>query len=72
LGLDNATKMLPLAEAFMRLDAVTQQKLVDEAKVSTDSPPSEESRSASGPASTPPASVTGSPASVESVPADSR
>ena len=72
LGLDNATKMLPLAEAFMRLDAVTQQKLVDEAKASTDSPTSGDGESASGPANTPPTSVTGLPESVESAPADSR
>jgi hypothetical protein len=72
LGLDNATKMLPLAEAFMRLDAVTQQKLVDEAKTSTDSPTSGDGESASGPATILPTSATGSPASVESPPADSR
>ena len=72
IGLDNATKILPLAEAFMRLDAMTQQQLMDEARASTDSPTSGESGYVSGQASIPPTSATGSPASVESVPADSR
>jgi hypothetical protein len=72
IGLDNAAKILPLAEAFMRLDAVTQQKLVDEAMASTDSPASGESSYASGQESTPPTSVTGWPASAESAPAGSR
>ena len=72
IGLDNATKILPLAEAFMRLDTMTQRQLVEEARASTDSPTSGESGSVSGQESTPPNSVTGSPASAESPPADSR
>ena len=72
IGLDNATKILPLAEAFMRLDAMTQHQLMDEARASTDSPTSGESGYVSGQESTPPTSATGSPASVESAPADSR
>ena len=72
IGLDNATKILPLAEAFMRLDAMTQQQLMDEARASTASPTSGESGYVSGQESIPPTSVTGSPASVESAPADSR
>jgi hypothetical protein len=72
IGLDNATKILPLAEAFMRLDAMTQQQLVDEARASTDSPTSADAASASGPENTPPTSATVSPANAESPPADSR
>ena len=72
IGLDNATKILPLAEAFMRLDATTQQQLVEEVTASTDSPTSEDAASASGPENTPPTSATASPASAESPPADSR
>ncbi len=72
IGLDNAAKILPLAEAFMRLDGMTQRQLVEEARASTDSPTSGESGYASGQESTPPTSATGWPASAESPPADSR
>ena len=72
IGLDNATKILPLAEAFMRLDAMTQQQLVEEARASTGSPTSGESGYVSGQESIPPTSATGSPASAESPPAVSR
>ena len=72
IGLDNATKILPLAEAFLRLDAVTQQQLVEHARASTDSPTSADGESASGPATIPPTSATGWPASAASPPAASR
>ena len=72
IGLDNAAKILPLAEAFMRLDTMTQRQLVEEARASTDSPTSGESGYVSGQESTRPTSATGSPASVESTPAGSR
>lgn len=72
IGLDNATKILPLAEAFMRLDTLTQQRLIEEAETeSTDLPMSEGDGSATGQESTPEISAIGSLASAEWPPAGS-
>jgi hypothetical protein len=72
IGLDNAAKILPLAEAFMRLDALTQQRLVRDATASTDSPSLDKTTSASGQESIPPTSAIDWLASAESPPTVSR
>ena len=62
LGIDQAAKILPLAEAFLRLDAMTQSKLIDEATSSDSSPAGP---SAGGPENIPSSAATDGPASAE-------
>lgn len=72
IGLDNATKILPLAEAFMRLDGLTQRMMLEaettlqqNPPASTDSWTSPVSESVSGQESTPETSAIGSLVSAE-------